>query len=400
MNIKRFIARNNQEALRMVKKEMGPEAVILRTRTIHLPKTDSGGDTKRIEVTAAVDYDAPAFKPANEYDLTGLGVNEEWRRLEKEIQEIKEALFCIQEREVRIPEIYFNRELRGRLTNYKGFGLHSDIIRRLLIEGVEDGQKQGKPSPSLLQDSLNRVLSKIQIEKANRVGRGRAIYSFIGPTGVGKTTTLAKLAATSALGQRKKTLLITLDTFRIAAVSQLQTYARIMGIPLEIATNGKELKTAIQKHGDCETVFIDTAGRSPNQDQDIQELKKLFDISDALHSYLVLSATCDFNNLLYADKRFQTVPIGSYIFTKLDEADDTSPMVNFLVSRQKPVSYFSFGQQVPEDIEVASKKKIASMLLSELRESMKNTVRRENVYGPSSRPTGHSQTKSKPNPGQ
>jgi len=396
MNIKRFIAQNNQEALRMVKKEMGLEAVILRTRTIHLPKTDSTGATKRIEVTAAVDYDAPAFKTTNEYDPGGSSMNEGWRHLEKEIKEIKEALFCIQEKDIRMPDIYFNPEFRGRLMNYKSFGLHSDIIKRLLTEGVEDAQQQGKPATSFLKDSLNRVLSKIQIEKTHHVGTGRGIYSFIGPTGVGKTTTLAKLAATSALQQGRKTLLITLDTFRIAAVTQLQTYARIMGIPLEVATSGKELKNAIQKHGDCERVFIDTAGRSPNQDQDIHELKKLFDVSHTIHSYLVLSATCGFQNLLHTNKRFNALPIRSYIFTKLDEAGDASPMVNFLVSQQKPVSYFSIGQQVPEDIEIASKKKIASMLLSELRETLKNSVQRENLYGPSNRPSSHSQNESKP----
>jgi flagellar biosynthesis protein FlhF len=395
MNIKRFIARNNQEALRMVKKEMGSEAVILRTRTIHLPKTKAGSDTKRIEVTAAVDYDAPAFEPMGAYDGDGLAMNEGWRHLEKEIKEIKEALFCIQEKDIRMPDIYFDQELKGRLMNYKSFGLNSQIIQRLLMEGFENKQKQGNPTTSLLQESLNRVLSKIQIEKAAHVQRDRKICSFIGPTGVGKTTTMAKLAAVSALQQGEKTLLITLDTFRIAAVSQLQTYARIMGIPLEVAASSKELKTAIQKHSDCGRVFIDTAGRSPNQDQDIHELKKIFTISDEVHAYLVLSATSGYQNLLHMDKRFNALPIRSYIFTKLDETGDASSMVNFLVSQQKPVSYFSVGQQVPEDIEIASKKKIASMLLSELRENLKNSVHRNNGYGPSNRPSGDSQKESK-----
>jgi flagellar biosynthesis protein FlhF len=189
------------------------------------------------------------------------------------------------------------------------------------------------------------------------------------------------------LQQGKKTLLITLDTFRVSAVSQLQTYARIMGIPLEIALNSGELQTAIQKHTDCDRIFIDTAGRSPNQDQDIHELKKLLAVSEEIHSYLVLSATSGYQNLLHADKRFGMLPIQSYIFTKLDETYDASSMVNFLISKQKPVSYFSAGQQVPEDIEIASKKRIASMLLSELRENFRHSVHKENNYGSSIRPS-------------
>jgi flagellar biosynthesis protein FlhF len=221
------------------------------------------------------------------------------------------------------------------------------------------------------------------------------ICSFIGPTGVGKTTTLAKLAAASALHQKRKTLLITLDTFRIAAVSQLQTYARIMGIPMEIASNGHELQKVIRNYSDSERIFIDTAGRGPSQDQDIHELEKLFTVSKDIHSFLVLSATSGYQHLLHVDKRFNALPVQSYIFTKLDEIGDASSMLNFLVSQQRPISYFSMGQQVPEDIEIASKKKIASMFLSEMRENYQNSVHKENVYGSSIRPSCDSQKGSK-----
>jgi flagellar biosynthesis protein FlhF len=395
MNIKRFIAKSNQEALRMVKKEMGPEAVILKTQTIHLPKAKSAGDTKRIEVTAAVDYDAPAFETQKNNELDPHKMDNGWRRLEKEIREIKETLFCIHERDMRMPDIYFDPDLRRRLMNYRHFGLHSDIIQGLMTEGLGDRHKQGVQTTSLLQESLFRVLSKIRIETSPHSKKGRMICSFIGPTGVGKTTTLAKLAAISALHQKKKTVLITLDTFRIAAVSQLKTYARIMGLPMEIASNGHELQKVIRHYSDCDRIFIDTAGRGPSQDQDIHELEKLLAVSNEIHSFLVLSATSGYPHLLNMDKRFNALPVQSYIFTKLDEIGDASSMLNFLVSQQKPVSYFSVGQQVPEDIEIASKKKIASMLLSEMREQYQNSVHKENDHGPSFRPSCDSQRGSK-----
>jgi flagellar biosynthesis protein FlhF len=288
-----------------------------------------------------------------------------------------------------MPEIYFNKELRTRYTNFKTFGLRSDIIRELMNECHEKGQKGMTSASKLLQDSLSRVVSRINVNGNNKTTRGRKIVSFIGPTGVGKTTTLAKLAAINAIKQGKKAALITLDTFRIAAVAQLQTYARIMGIPLEVVVNSTDLQKAIHKHRHCDFILIDTAGRSPNKDQDITELRNFFRISEEIHHYLVLSATTRYQNLLNADKRFGVLPYKSYIFTKLDEIQDASSMVNFLITRQKPVSYFTFGQQVPDDIEVASRKKLAALILSGMKKKTENPINEVNRYGSGFRASGH-----------
>jgi len=219
----------------------------------------------------------------------------------------------------------------------------------------------------------------IQGESGDR-GRKR-IVSFIGPTGVGKTTTLAKLAALSAVRQGRKTALITLDTFRVAAVAQLESYARIMGIPLEVAVNRGDLQKAIRKQGDCDTILIDTAGSSPNHAEALRELKNVLSIPEEIHSYLVLSATTRYEDLLHADRQFGSLPFASYIFTKLDETEDASSMINFLVSRKRPVSYFATGQQVPEDIESASKKRLASLLLTRVKRGLEKPAHEVNGYG-------------------
>jgi flagellar biosynthesis protein FlhF len=206
-------------------------------------------------------------------------------------------------------------------------------------------------------------VSRIKVDLGKEETRGRKIYSFIGPTGVGKTTTLAKLAALRAVQQGKRAALITIDTFRIAAVAQLQTYARIMGIPLEVASSPEDLHKALGKHSRCDYVFIDTAGRSPNHEQGIAELKDIFQVPVDIHHYLVLSATSRYRNLLHVEDRFGALPIRSTIFTKIDETLDVSSMVNFLIARKRPISYVTTGQQVPEDIEPASRRKMASILL-------------------------------------
>jgi len=363
MNIKKFIAGDAQEAMRMVKKEMGPDAVILRTRTISRADSYSGNRKKGIEVTAAVDYDVKADKhPADIISDQG-----PLQRMERELKEIKDVLLSADAGSLLKPEYYFNRELKERYNNFKTFGLNHDIIMALMNEEPHDAGDSRKTASDFLRESLLKVLKKVRIDGNEENAKGRKIYSFIGPTGVGKTTTLAKLAALNAIQGGKKTALITIDTYRIAAMAQLQTYARIMDVPLEVAANRNELKDAIRKHDDCDRIFIDTAGRSPNKDGDILELRKLLNIDEEIHPFLVLSATTQYQNMINAQKRFGELSFKSYIFTKLDESGDLTTMINFLLSQQKPVSYFTAGQHVPEDIEIASRKKLASFLLAGMR---------------------------------
>jgi flagellar biosynthesis protein FlhF len=363
MNIKKFFAENTHEAMKMVKKEMGADAVIIRTKTISNPDRAYGRGKKGIEVTAAVDYDIVEEKPVNVVSDQG-----SLQRLERQLKEIKDALMMADAGAFLKPDCFYNRDLKERYSNFRNFGLNNDVIKDLMHEGNEEASfREEKPHSDILKDSLLKVINKISIDAGDKGSRGRKIYSFIGPTGVGKTTTLAKLAAATAVQGGKKTALITLDTYRIAATAQLQTYARIMDLPLEVAVNRNELKEAIRKHGDCDRIFIDTAGRSPNRDGDLTELKRLLSVDEEIHPFLVLSATTQYQNMINAEKRFGALSFKSFIFTKLDECGDLSTMINFLLSRQKPVSYFTAGQNVPEDIEIASKKKLATFLLAGMR---------------------------------
>jgi flagellar biosynthesis protein FlhF len=352
MNIRNFIARNSSEAIKMVKKEMGEDAVILRTKTL---------PGKGVEVTAAIDYDAQPVKQS-------MDVNNEIKELGRELKEIKEVLLFSDAGRVLDPELYFNQNLREKYTHLKTFGLNQNHIRKFMSEDRAAAPEKNSDRSRLLQDSLMKVLTKIKVSTDREASNEKRIYTFIGPTGVGKTTTLAKLAAHSALQNGMKSALITLDTFRIAAAAQLEAYARIMGLPIEVAVSGRDLQKAIKKYSDYDRIFIDTAGRSPNGDQGNNDLLKLFKDHEHVRGFLVMSATTQYKNMINTSDRFENLPFHSYIFTKLDETEDLSPMINFLISKEKPVSYFATGQQVPEDIEIASKKKMASFLLSGIRE--------------------------------
>ena len=364
MNIKRFTAASNQEALRMVKKEMGPDAVILRTRS--LSPQDSGNGARRVEVTAAVDYSAieeSCLRQEGDAQRDSASIIQRWHSLEKELQDIKSAILRRDAEQGLSPEIYYNRAIRTLYGHFQSFGIRREFIEDLMVEACEGAPPTDLTETGLLQESLARVLRKVEVGLPQRPSNGPEIYAFIGPTGVGKTTTLAKLAALRAVKKGDRTVLITLDTFRIAAVSQLQTYARIMGIPLEVASGKIELDEALRRNRDADLILIDTAGRSPNSKEDIIELSQMFRGREDIHHFLVLSAATDYTNLLRAADRFGRIPYRSIIFTKLDEIRDGSAMMNFLISKQKPVSYFTTGQQVPEDIEKASRKRLAKLML-------------------------------------
>lgn len=186
---------------------------------------------------------------------------------------------------------------------------------------------------------------------------------FVGPTGVGKTTTIAKLAAVHSLWEGRKVALATADTYRIAAVEQLRTYAKILGIPMEVAFEPKDFEGILSKHGACDLLLLDTAGRSAKDSKKMEELKVLYDAfrPDAVH--LVLAANLKYKDMLKVIDRMGVVPIRSVIFTKLDETYSFGPLLSVLEDFKFPLSFFTVGQNVPNDIEVARPERLARLIL-------------------------------------
>ncbi len=344
MQIRRFEAKDIQEALRQVKETLGPEAIILSTQKVKNPflPCKPGGGVK-VEVVAAIDPPAtptatagvPApppsrFKPFESGPSAGMGGDSCLKAI------LSSSLS---------PDF-----LRGLAGDFKN-------LRR---------EKQGLLTGEAFQGILRwKVMEAVEVLESEL--KEKKIWAFVGPTGVGKTTTLAKVAAQILLRFNKRIALLTLDTYRIGAIEQLKTYARILRLPFEIAADAETLKKVIDRHQDRDLLLIDTAGRNPHRRDQLEEMKGILNADPRIENHLVLSATTKDADLAAIVQQFSVLPIRSYVFTKIDETEEYTALFNQVLRYKRPLSYFTNGQKVPEDIELATKSRVASLVLNSMK---------------------------------
>jgi flagellar biosynthesis protein FlhF len=189
------------------------------------------------------------------------------------------------------------------------------------------------------------------------------VVALVGPTGVGKTTTIAKLAANYRLREKRRVGLITVDTYRVAAVEQLRTYADIIDLPMEVVATPREMREAVARMSHLDLVLMDTAGRSPRDEIKIQELRSMLAEAEPDDVHLVLSSTAGAKSLIATTERFADVGTTALLLTKLDEANSLGHLVSLVRSCRLPISYLTDGQNVPDDIQVAERRRLAYLLL-------------------------------------
>jgi len=248
--------------------------------------------------------------------------------------------------------------------------IESQVAQELAVEIVRTLHQQIRPEHLAQADYVKGKIAE-QIEKllptAGPIVRKKAIgahvVALIGPTGVGKTTTIAKLAANMKLRDKHRVGLITIDTYRIAAIDQLRKYADIIGSNLRVVATPEDLRDAVRSMSDCDFILIDTAGRSPNDTLKLNELKTFLAAAEPDEVHLVLSTTASQECVELAIERFGDVRVDKIIFTKLDEAAHVGVVLNVVKKVNKALSYITTGQDVPDDIEVGRGKRLAQMLL-------------------------------------
>ena len=243
-----------------------------------------------------------------------------------------------------------------------GEDIAAQIVERVRAELGDKADDR----PAVIREHLVRyVESMLPVAGPIRLrpGASPTVVCMVGPTGVGKTTTIAKLAANFSLREGKKVGLVTIDTCRIAAVQQLRTFAQILQVPLEVAAEAGELRRTVGGMSDRDLVLIDTPGTSPYDDVRLQDLKRFLEEAKPHEVHLVLSTTTRQGVLMDAIERYQVLNVNRVIFTKLDEAIGFGAILTCLARADAKLSYLTTGQEVPDDIRVGQQRMLAHLLV-------------------------------------
>ena len=262
-------------------------------------------------------------------------------------------------------------ELPGELVPTYATLVEADVpealARRLVRHVAERLEPDEVHQPEAVHEALRAAIENCLpiAPPVPAVPGARRVVALVGPTGVGKTTTVAKLAANFKLAHNLSVGLVTVDTYRIAAVEQLRTYAEIIDLPLAVVNTPEEISEAIEGLGPVDVVLIDTAGRSPRDELKIRELADFLDRARADEVHLVLSAVAGERSLRAAVDEFALVRADRLILTKLDEADGLGGVLAVIGQANRPFSYLTTGQAVPDDIEPANRRRLARLILGD-----------------------------------
>jgi flagellar biosynthesis protein FlhF len=399
MNLRTFSAPTFAQAMALVKTEMGKDAVILHTRTLQSRRWLGLRKKNSVEITAGNGMNlasrgirkpsgnaattqaataptarsqpsrptAPRDNPSPGKDLldTPAAGRAMMMSISSEVRELRTVMEDLVRRSKRdaapqVPEDLFDH-YSHLIQNQVAEELATDMVRHLQTYRPDQLQQTGFIREKLSEQVERMIPVSGAIIRKKQVGPH--IVALIGPTGVGKTTTLAKLAANLQLREKRRVGLITIDTYRIAAIDQLRKYAELIGSPIKAVNTPEDLREAIRAMNDCEFILIDTAGRSPTDTLKLNELKGFLDAAQPEEVHLVLSLAASQPCIERAIERFGQVRVDKIIFTKLDEAVHVGVVLNVVKKVNKTLSYVTTGQNVPDDIEVGKGSKLAQMLL-------------------------------------
>lgn len=357
MKIKKYIGQTTHEAMLKLKMELGPDAVVLNTKTIRHKGLFGYFKKPLIEITAAYeDKDLLKKKIIDSYEDKLNSINEEIAELKNFIMNIsinreEENSFSPALKE------FHNLMLKNGVTPEVSIS----ILKKLHSE-IDLENKDVNTINNIVKFSLVEILGT---PKPITIPEGQKIIFFVGPTGVGKTTTLAKIAANFVVKNKYDIGLITSDTYRIAAVEQLKIYSDILQLPLEIAYNRDDMIKAIDHFKDKDIILVDTAGRNHNDLNQIEELKDIVNVVKAKEVFLLVSATTDFNKLKSLMEKYKFLDDYKLIITKIDEAEDYGNILNIKYITNRELSYFTTGQNVPDDIQLIDVEYIVKKLIEE-----------------------------------
>lgn len=409
MIIKKFTGKTEAEATEAAKKELGSNLVIMNVREVKKKGLFAFLLPKKIEVTAALEEEAPArtqygsiLRTAADKEIRteqqNLSAKNSTENIEKKLDSLQTLLESqLNNRQSEKEESTKTQDVpdaEGKEDKPQDMAAaekkeeeknpEQDKFIRLLYNKMLDNEMDEKYVNSILEDAsktkkadlpFDYLLANIYQKMVLKFGKsegitpsqeGPRIVLFIGPTGVGKTTTIAKLAGRYCVEEKKKVALLTADTYRIAAAEQLRTYANILETPFRIIYTPEELQAAVEDYWDCDYIFIDTAGRSHQNTDQLEKMKEMVAALKKPENYqvfLVLSATTKYRDLQKIADCYGKIADFELIFTKLDETEAVGNLLNMKLYTDAPIAYVTCGQNVPDDMEAFNPQKTVKQIL-------------------------------------
>lgn len=401
MIVKKYTAPTEKEAVLKAKEELGAGAVVLNVKTIKQRGIARLFKKDYVEITAALEekdviqnsFDnkyaearqnehmsmSPQTEKSIEKKLDTLHTlltdqikkSEEDKRVEEQLKgQLKEQnVENTREQQIK-PEENNNIKYLKLIYNKLIDSEVEEKLANVIIEDIDSSLKKEANIDNIISAVYQKIILKLGEPEVISEDKEKSIIFFMGPTGVGKTTTIAKLASEFKLNKGRKVAMITADTYRIAAVEQLNTYAGILDVPVSVIFSPSELVNAVKEYSEYDMIFVDTAGRSHRNLEQLGEIEEMFkNIDEAqlgLHveKYLVLSATTKYRDLLNIADAYKDIKNYRLLFTKLDETGAYGNLLNMRINTGAPLSYTTCGQNVPDDIEITDVQGLAKQLIS------------------------------------
>ncbi|KAB2335436.1 flagellar biosynthesis protein FlhF [Bacillus mesophilum] len=378
MKVKKYVAESMPEAMKKIRSELGNDAVILNSRVIQTGGFLGFFKKQNIEVLAAADSkpekeQKPMIKnkQSNQKDIAKftlegqkLPVNESHNdHILKELNDLKKLVGTMGREQnqntahlpaplLRVHNLLHEQEIDQQVI--------FSIEQNLLEKWYASGESAEPTVEKWLESEMNEKLTNIPF---GGISFQKKYVNVIGPTGVGKTTTLAKMAAECVMTHQKSVAFITADTYRIGAVEQLKTYAEILNVPLEVCYSLEEFNIAAEKFSQYDLVFIDTAGRNFRNKKYVEDLKRTIDFEHDMETFLVLSLTSKQRDMEEIYTQFSNIHIDRLVFTKADETSSYGAMFNLIYKHQKGAAYITNGQDVPDDLIYATPEAITKTII-------------------------------------
>jgi flagellar biosynthesis protein FlhF len=405
MRVKKYIVDSMPDALLKIRSDLGKDAVILNTKEIRFGGFLGLFAKKKIEVIAAIDTQdsSSKAKPIVKQEVKATNVQASAASVLAQISSVavlNEQLPYVPDVINHIPPIIVDkpvvkedtvlteiRQMKEMMTKLASRSQLSVVERHPILAALEDQLIAQEVDALIVQQALDRVeeelqssgnelnqvnvqaiakaylLQLIQTDASKHIAADTKVVHFVGPTGVGKTTTIAKIAAEQVLKHHRKVGFISSDTYRIAAVEQLKTYATILNIPLEVVFSPQDLNKAFMQLKDRDVIFMDTAGRNFRNEMYVSELHSLMQSKGKSETFLVLSLTTKYKDMKVITNNFSKFNLDKVLFTKMDETDSYGSIINLLNDFPLKLSYVTNGQNVPDDIKVADEHAIIGLIM-------------------------------------